>query len=115
VISYLTNSAIRHSKKLYVWETGPVDDLSLILLCGEPDFKLIADTVTVDKKIRFQTSPKSNIALKLLRTQLSLLLSHQMRSRVLTESQVRWNDLAMSVLGRVKNTDNEQPSVIIRS
>jgi len=30
----------RHSKKLYAWETGPVDDISLLLLCGECDFKV---------------------------------------------------------------------------
>lgn len=29
----------RHSKKLYAWETGPVDDMSMLLLCGESDFK----------------------------------------------------------------------------
>jgi len=30
----------RHSKKLYAWETCPVDDVSLILLCGDSDFKV---------------------------------------------------------------------------
>lgn len=30
----------RHSKKLYAWETGPVDDLALMLLCGECEFKV---------------------------------------------------------------------------
>lgn len=30
----------RHSKKLYAWETGPVDDVALMLLCGECDFKV---------------------------------------------------------------------------
>jgi ATP-dependent RNA helicase DHX29 len=30
----------RHSKKLYAWETGPVDDVSMLLLCGEADFKV---------------------------------------------------------------------------
>lgn len=25
---------------MYAWETGPVDDLALLLLCGEPDFKV---------------------------------------------------------------------------
>jgi len=30
----------RHSKKLYVWETGPVDDVALILLCGDSSFKV---------------------------------------------------------------------------
>lgn len=32
--------AFRHSKKLYAWETGPVDDTSMLLLCGECDFKV---------------------------------------------------------------------------
>lgn len=30
----------RLSKKLYVWETGPVDDLALLLLCGDCNFKV---------------------------------------------------------------------------
>ena len=30
----------RYSKKLYVWETGPVDDLALLLLCGDCNFKV---------------------------------------------------------------------------
>jgi len=31
------------SKKLYAWETGPVDDRSLALLCGDQaDFKVRA-------------------------------------------------------------------------
>lgn len=30
----------RQSKKLYVWETGPVDDMAMLLLCGECDFKV---------------------------------------------------------------------------
>jgi ATP-dependent RNA helicase DHX29 len=101
-----------HSKKLYAWETGLADDLSLVLLCGEQDFKLAANTITIDRKIRYQVSPKVNIALKILRGQLSELLSLQMRRRVLTGSQVRWNDLAMSVLGRME--DDEQSSVVIR-
>lgn len=31
----------RHSKKLYAWETGPVEDMALLLLCGEADFKVL--------------------------------------------------------------------------
>ena len=30
----------RQSKRMYAWEVGPVDDLALLLLCGEPDFKV---------------------------------------------------------------------------
>lgn len=32
------------SKKLYAWETGPVDDRALALFCGDnPDFKVSLD------------------------------------------------------------------------
>lgn len=33
--SYLTYFTILQSKKLYAWETGPVDDKALALLCGD--------------------------------------------------------------------------------
>lgn len=36
----LTLSISRHSKKLYVWETSPVNDHALLLLCGDVEFKV---------------------------------------------------------------------------
>ena len=48
-LMYLSNSSSpcsvdgllhRQSKKLYAWETGPVDDVALVLLCGDADFKV---------------------------------------------------------------------------
>ena len=30
----------RHSKKLYAWETAPVEDMALLLLCGDTEFKV---------------------------------------------------------------------------
>jgi ATP-dependent RNA helicase DHX29 len=38
--NHLAFFTIMHSKKLYAWETGPVDDRALVLLCGEADFKV---------------------------------------------------------------------------
>ena len=35
-----TSVVLRHSKKLYAWETGPIDDRALVLLCGEIDFRV---------------------------------------------------------------------------
>ncbi|KAF8641157.1 hypothetical protein AX17_000792 [Amanita inopinata Kibby_2008] len=116
--NYLSYFTLMHSKKLYAWEIGPVDDLSLILLCSECEFKLISNTVYVDRKdrkLRFQVSPKTNLALKVLRSKLTLLLSLQMRSKALTSCQVRWNDLALSVLGGVKEEKKgEGISVVVR-
>ncbi len=34
------NYHCRHSKKLYAWETGPVEDMALLLLCGDAEFKV---------------------------------------------------------------------------
>ena len=35
-----THQKFRHSRKLYAWETAPIDDLAILLLCGECDFKV---------------------------------------------------------------------------
>jgi ATP-dependent RNA helicase DHX29 len=38
--NHLAFFTIMHSKKLYAWETCPVDDRALLLLCGESEFKV---------------------------------------------------------------------------
>ncbi|GLB36275.1 putative P-loop containing nucleoside triphosphate hydrolase protein [Lyophyllum shimeji] len=111
-VYHLAYFTLMHSKRLYAWETGPVDDMAMLLLCGECDFKLISDSAFIDRKIKFRIPPKSNIALKFLRSQLGSLLAHQFRGKTLSESQLLWNELAMMVLGKIK-PDVEQPSVVI--
>ncbi|KAF8832459.1 hypothetical protein HHX47_DHR1001422 [Lentinula edodes] len=111
-IAYFT---LMHSKKLYAWETGPVDDMAMLLLCGEVDFKLISNAAFIDRKVKFQIAPKTNIALKFLRTQLTSLLSYQFRGKILTESHIFWNELALMVLGKVKIEDLHAPSITISS
>ncbi|KAH9835693.1 P-loop containing nucleoside triphosphate hydrolase protein [Rhodofomes roseus] len=101
-VNHLCYFTLMQSKKLYAWETGPVDELAMVLLCGETEFKLAANSVYIDRKIKFCFSPKTGVAIKLLRAQLSSLLSTQMRTKPLSESQLLWNDLAMMVLGKVK-------------
>ncbi|KAF8898608.1 P-loop containing nucleoside triphosphate hydrolase protein [Infundibulicybe gibba] len=104
-VNHLAYFTLMHSKKLYAWETGPVDDMSMLLLCGECESKLISDTILLDKKIRFQLPPKTNIAVKLLRNQLGLLLSDQFRGKILAESQITWNQLSLIILGKAKIED----------
>lgn len=41
-VSYLCYFTIMQSKKMYAWETGPVDDLALLLLCGDAEFKVMS-------------------------------------------------------------------------
>ncbi|RDB29553.1 putative helicase C15C4.05 [Hypsizygus marmoreus] len=114
-VNHLAYFTLMHSKKLYAWETGPVDDMAMMLLCGECDFKLISDSAFIDRKIKFRVAPKANVALKFLRSQLGSLLAHQFRGKTLTESQILWNEIALMVLGKVKveADPSEQRSVVI--
>ncbi|KAF7966231.1 hypothetical protein HWV62_39469 [Athelia sp. TMB] len=114
-VHYLSYFTLMHSKKLYAWETGPVDDLSLLLLCGETDFKLVSNSTFIDRnKIKFHISPKSNIALKILRNHLGLTLAQLFRGKVLNETQAQWFELALIVLGKVKIEDGvEQKGTVV--
>ncbi|KAG7450382.1 uncharacterized protein BT62DRAFT_916822 [Guyanagaster necrorhizus] len=111
--NHLAYFTLMHSKKLYAWETTPVDDLAILLLCGESEAKLISDSLFIDRKIKFRVPPKTNIALKHLRTQLAAVLAQQFRGKVLNESQILWNDMALSVLGKVKVEDENEVSISI--
>ena len=62
----------------------------------------MADTASIDRKVRFRIPPKTSIALKLLRQNLASILAAQLRTRPLTESQARWNEIAMMILGKVR-------------
>jgi len=41
--NYFAYFTLMHSKKLYAWETSPVDDLAILLLCGDSEFKIAAN------------------------------------------------------------------------
>jgi ATP-dependent RNA helicase DHX29 len=106
------------SKRLYVWETGPVDDLALLLLCGDCNFKvsfsskfcsslsklaqLVSDAAFVDRKIRFRIPARTVLALKYLRNQLAAVLNERLRNKPTTESQERWMDIVLAVLGKLR-------------
>ncbi|KAH9486800.1 putative helicase C15C4.05 [Psilocybe cubensis] len=114
-VNHLTYFTLMHSKKLYAWETAPVDDLSMLLLCGEADFKLAADTIYIDRKIKVCTSPKTSIALKILRERLTSLLARQYEGKVLTDSQSKWMELGLLALSRIKLvSENDGAAIGIR-
>lgn len=126
----------RHSKKLYAWESSPIDDLAMFLLCGDADFKvrflsfpkrrllisinrfvlalyqLSSNSAFLDRKIKFNVAPKTNMALKLLRARLLSVLAIQMRGKSLSPGQQRWNELALLVLSKIPvELDDEEEAV----
>ncbi|KAI0068404.1 P-loop containing nucleoside triphosphate hydrolase protein [Artomyces pyxidatus] len=115
-VNHLVYFTLMHSKKLYAWETGPADDVAMLLVCGDADFKLMSDSAFIDRKIKFHIPAKTNLALKYLRNQLAIVLASQLRGKPLVESQVVWMDLALGVLGKIKqDTDAKKQQSTIRT
>ncbi|KAF9474475.1 P-loop containing nucleoside triphosphate hydrolase protein [Pholiota conissans] len=106
-VNHLAYFTLMHSKKLYAWETGPVDDLAMILLCGECDFKLASNMAFIDRRLKFTSSPKTNIALKILRERLANLMSLQFQGKTLTDSQAKWMEIGILALSHAKLKDEK--------
>jgi len=86
------------SKRLYAWETGPVDDRALALLCGEADFRISASSFQIDRKVRYKIEPKTALAIKRLREQFAAALSTRLRGKRLNEEQEKWFELGLECL-----------------
>lgn len=78
----------------------------------------MSHTAIVDRKIKYRLAPRTNVAVKILRTQLSGILAQRFRGKPLTESQICWHKLAMTALGRIKlEAETEEPTsakIVIR-
>lgn len=62
----------------------------------------MSDSAFIDRKVKFHIPPKPNVAIKILRTHLGAVLAQQFRGKPLSESQGRWFELALMVLGKIK-------------
>ncbi|KAI6044950.1 P-loop containing nucleoside triphosphate hydrolase protein [Pisolithus marmoratus] len=91
-----------HKKRLYAQETAPVDDLAILLACGECEFKLMSDSAIVDRKIRYRLTPKANVAIKILRRQFHSILSRRFHGKPLTVFQSRWYELVIAALSGIE-------------
>ena len=76
---------------------------------------MIADTASIDRKIRFCVAPKTNVALKILREQLSNVLAQQYQGKALTRAQEAWKELGLLALSKTKikeDRDNSNDVVV---
>ncbi|GAA5869879.1 hypothetical protein JCM1840_007661 [Sporobolomyces johnsonii] len=89
-----------HTKKLYVWESGSVDERAVYLLCGNADFQLPAHSLSIDRKIKTRLEPKTAIAMKVLRQQWQAFFKKKMvdPAAPLPAGQQQWLALFMEAL-----------------
>ncbi|KAJ9118123.1 hypothetical protein QFC22_004024 [Naganishia vaughanmartiniae] len=106
-VNHMVYYTIMQSKKLYAWETSPVDDIALFLLCGEIlDIKTWASSVVLDRKIKFNMPPVTILALQRLRTEFANCLSQRMASIPLDPEQEKWFELGLKCI--MKTVEEEQ-------
>jgi len=111
--NFLAYFSIMQSTKLYAWETGPVDDKALALLCGDvANVKVSSSSAQIDKRLTYRIDPKSAVALKLLRSQVARIMSSKMRGKAMTESQKKWFELGMEYIMTEPN-EEEPPGLAI--
>ncbi|KDN44394.1 P-loop containing nucleoside triphosphate hydrolase protein [Tilletiaria anomala UBC 951] len=80
-VHHLLYFTIMQSKKLYAWDTAALDDRAILLLCGEADAKLSANSLYIDRRVRVCISDlRTNVALLLLREQMTKLINSSFRN-----------------------------------
>ena len=101
------------SKHYNAHETNAADDLAIILLCGEADFKMYAGVIVIDNnRIKFVIQDwRTMIVLKVMRTQLRAIIEAQIRcpGSALTERQEFFLDVFRQVFTR-----EEKHGIVIR-
>ncbi|KAA1089616.1 hypothetical protein PGT21_024996 [Puccinia graminis f. sp. tritici] len=97
---FVTYFNIMQSKKLYIWESGVVNEKAIFLLCGEADFKIPAESVIIDRKIKASMNPKTLLTLKILRQRFQQLFNLKMKnpSQKFNQQQQRWFDLMTAAI-----------------
>lgn len=98
-----------HTKKLYVWESGSVDERAVYLLCGNADFQLAAHSLSIDRKIKTRLEPKTSIAMKILRQQWQAFFKKKMVDpSAPLEGQQQWLELLLEALESPKKQEEEE-------
>jgi hypothetical protein len=70
--------------------------------------QLLAESISLDKKIRYSIGPKASVALKYLRKQLAGTLATHLSGKPVVGSEAVWEDIAMAILGKLKPEDTEK-------
>jgi ATP-dependent RNA helicase DHX29 len=77
--------------------------------------QLISGSAFIDRRVKFRvTSPRVNLAMKCLRIQLMSLVAAQLRSVPLTASQIKWRDLAVTVLAKIHLANQDEKKVLLQ-
>ena len=90
------------SKFCHAYETSPVEDFAVALICGEAEFKMYAGVMILDgNRIRFSVDDwKTLIAIKILRTQIRHIIDQSFRypGRSLSQAQLSWLDIWQNIV-----------------
>lgn len=56
-----------------------MEEKAILLLCGDADVKLPAQSIAIDRKIRYTATPKAAMAMKVLRSHFASLFQLRMK------------------------------------
>ena len=73
----------------------------------------MSDAAIVDRKIRFRIPAKTNLALKHLRNKLAVVLGERLQKKPSTESQERWMETALVILGKLRPKQSSSETIVL--
>jgi len=74
----------------------------------------VSDAAVVDRnKIKFRIPAKTNLALKHLRNKLAAVLSERLQKKPSTESQERWMEMALFILGKLRPEQSSSETIVL--
>ncbi|RXK37048.1 hypothetical protein M231_05636 [Tremella mesenterica] len=97
--THLIYFTLMRSKKLYAWEISPINEKTLIMMCGDQlDIKIPSSSLIIDRKLRYRLPPKTLVAVRILRDRLNQAMNLRFRGKELSEGLERWLVLGMECL-----------------
>ena len=101
---------MQSSSKFYnAYETSAVEDMAVVLLCGEAEFRMYAGVMIIDgNRIRFSVKDwKTMVVLKTLRAEIKTLTDQAFRhpGKALTEEQQKWMNIWRKLCTKDENAN----------
>jgi ATP-dependent RNA helicase DHX29 len=73
----------------------------------------VSDAAIIDRKINFRIPAKTNLALKHLRNKLAVVLSERLQKKPSTESQEKWMETALVILGKLRPEQSSSETIVL--
>jgi len=107
--------SIVKSYKLYVREAAAIDEIAVMLLCGDLESRTHAGVLDLDRRLRYKMDPEMVVLFKILRRHTTRIIGKLIEhpDRPLNETQKEWFDLASRLISQTLTGPDKATAQIV--